>query len=132
MWKDACPLDADNGVIISLSEGGPLSYAGPTRPGLSPPLIKNALNKPKEANKQDVLQCIAQLKNTSKQGTMRVGAMIILTHRVQRLLHCLRELKVGDTECRIGTTWAEKMRLWWGAVDAKVVSITSMSVIAVR
>jgi hypothetical protein len=40
VWKEACPLDADNGVIISVSEGGPLSYAGPARSGLLVPLIK--------------------------------------------------------------------------------------------
>ena len=36
--NDACPLDADKGVMISLSDGGPLSY-DPTRPGLTLPLL---------------------------------------------------------------------------------------------
>ena len=25
VWNDACPLDAESGVMISLSDGGPLS-----------------------------------------------------------------------------------------------------------
>ena len=25
VWNDACPLDAESGIMISLSDGGPLS-----------------------------------------------------------------------------------------------------------
>ena len=42
MWKDAWPLEADKGVIISLSDAGPLSYEGATRPGMSLPLLNSA------------------------------------------------------------------------------------------